>query len=197
MNCLRPGWAAGPEGKGERVVDDEMLPTPPWAPYVPSRAELDAFILRVLQHRGADFVRHAEGQFLVSLPGENRLATPCWLVVGEHSLLIEAFVMRHADENHARLYDFLLQRNTRMYGVSFALDADSDVYVVGRLPLHSVTGAEIDRILGCVLTYVDENFNAMLGIGFSSAIRREWAWRTERGESLANLQAFSRFADPG
>jgi len=24
----------------------------------------------------------------------------------------------------------------------------------------------------------------------------EWAWRVKRGESLANLQAFARFADP-
>ncbi|TAM92659.1 MAG: YbjN domain-containing protein, partial [Jatrophihabitans sp.] len=26
------------------------------------------------------------------------------------------------------------------------------------------------------------------------AIRREWAWRVKRGESLANLQAFRDFA---
>lgn len=175
---------------------DNDAASPPWAPYVPSLGELDAYLGQVLEDRGVDFVRHSEGQFLASLPGRNRLATPCWLVVGQRSLLVEAFVMRHADENHARLYDFLLQRNTRMYGVSFALDADSDVYVVGRVPLQSVTAEEIDRILGCVLTYVDENFNAMLGIGFSSAIRREWAWRTERGESLANLKPLARFAAP-
>ena len=35
-----------------------------------------------------------------------------------------------------------------------------------------------------------------LELGFGSAIRREWAWRVKRGESLANLQAFARFADP-
>jgi hypothetical protein len=29
-----------------------------------------------------------------------------------------------------------------------------------------------------------------LELGFSNAIRREWAWRVERGESLANLKAF-------
>ena len=34
-----------------------------------------------------------------------------------------------------------------------------------------------------------------LELGFASAIRREWAWRAKRGESLANLQAFARFAD--
>jgi hypothetical protein len=35
----------------------------------------------------------------------------------------------------------------------------------------------------------------MLEIGFSTAIRREWAWRVSRGESLANLQAFKHLID--
>jgi hypothetical protein len=29
-------------------------------------------------------------------------------------------------------------------------------------------------------------------IGFASAIRKEYAWRVKRGESLANLRAFAR-----
>jgi hypothetical protein len=36
----------------------------------------------------------------------------------------------------------------------------------------------------------------MLRLGFGDSIKREWAWRVKRGESLANLQAFARFADP-
>ena len=33
-------------------------------------------------------------------------------------------------------------------------------------------------------------------IGFASAIRKEYAWRVKRGESLANLRPFAR-ADRG
>ena len=160
------------------------------------RAELDAVIAATLEERELEFRRTGEGRFLVSLPGMHRLATPCWLIVGDHALLVEAFVMRHADEERERLYDFLLQRNARMYGVAFALDKDGDVYLVGRLPLAAVTPDELDRLLGAVLTYADENFDQMLQIGFGSSIKREWAWRVKRGESLANLQAFARFADP-
>jgi hypothetical protein len=72
----------------------------------------------------------------------------------------------------------------------------STVYLVGRLPLAAAAPDEIDRILGCVLSYSDENFDAALELGFASAIRREWAWRAKNGESLANLRAFARFADP-
>jgi putative sensory transduction regulator len=141
--------------------------------------------------------RPEPGHFLVRLAGQRKLATMTWLIAGAHSLHVEAFFCRQPDENHARFYKFLLERNTRMYGVHFAADEVGDVYLVGRLPLASVSTSEVDRVLGCVLTYSDDNFNPALEIGFASSIRREWAWRVKRGENLANLRAFARFADPG
>ncbi len=47
-----------------------------------------------------------------------------------------------------------------------------------------------------MLTYADDEFDRLLELGFASSIRREWEWRLKRGESLANLAAFARFADP-
>jgi Putative bacterial sensory transduction regulator len=142
------------------------------------------------------FEQPRPGAFLVKLEGQHKLATMTWLVVGEHSLGVEAFFCRRPDENREAFYRFLLERNGRMYGVRFTLDPVGDVYLTGRLPLSAVSTEDIDRLLGCVLTYSDENFDTALKLGFGSAIRREWAWRVKRGESLANLQAFARFADP-
>jgi hypothetical protein len=139
----------------------------------------------------------APGSYLVKLPGQHKLATMAWLITGSHSLHIEAFFCRKPDENHAEFYRFLLERNARMYGVHFALDPVGDVYLVGRQPLEAITPAEIDRLLGCVLSYADETFDAALMLGFSSAIRKEYAWRVKRGESLANLQAFGRLTGDG
>lgn len=143
-----------------------------------------------------DYDSPGEGQFFVRLPGEHKLATNCWLVVGAHSLLVEAFVIRAPDENHEEFWRFCLRRNARMYAVAFAADKAGDVYLVGRLPLQSVTADEVDRLLGSVLQYADEAFDPLLEIGFASSIRREWAWRQKNGESTANLRAFARFADP-
>lgn len=157
---------------------------------------LDVVIRAALDERELDYDRSAQGAYLVKLPGSHKLATMCWLVAGEHALLVEAFVMRRPDENRERLHAFLLQCNAKMYGVAFSIDDAGDVFLVGRVALHAVTADEIDRLLGCVLSYADENFDAMLEIGFSTSIRKEWAWRVKRGESLANLQAFARFADP-
>jgi hypothetical protein len=155
---------------------------------------MNAVIERTLAELGLEYENPRPGAYLVKLAGEHKLATMTWLIADQHSLLVEAFFCRQPDENHAEFYRFLLSRNGRMYGVHFALDPVGDVYLVGRLPLTAVD--DVDRLLGCVLTYSDETFDKALELGFASAIRREWRWRASRGESLANLQAFARFADP-
>ncbi|HEY2577916.1 MAG TPA: YbjN domain-containing protein [Streptosporangiaceae bacterium] len=144
---------------------------------------------------GLSYESPRPGAYLIKLAGEHKLATMTWLIAGAHSLHVEAFFCRQPDENHASFYRFLLERNARMYGVHFALDPLGDVYLTGRLPLGGVTAPEVDRLLGCVLSYADENFDPALELGFASSIRREWAWRSRRGENLDNLRAFARFAD--
>ncbi len=136
------------------------------------------------------------GTFVVEMPGERKLKTTASLVVGAHSLSVNAFVARRPDENHEAVYRWLLERNTRMYAVAFAVDHLGDIYLSGHLPLHAVTEAEVDRLLGSVLEYADAAFNSILELGFATSIRREWAWRHLRGESTRNLAAF-RHLDPG
>jgi hypothetical protein len=136
------------------------------------------------------------GRVVVTLPGERKLATTCSLVVGDHSVSINVFVVRRPDERAEEVYRWLLTRNTRTYGVAYALDALGDVFLVGRLPLHAVTGDELDRVFGAIHEAADGAFNTLLELGFGDAIRREWEWRTARGESTRNLDAFRHLAAP-
>jgi hypothetical protein len=155
-----------------------------------------ALIERVLTERSLDWEKTGDSAYVVTLPGEHKLKTACNLIVGEHALRIEAFVMRQPDERREELWAWLLRRNARMYGVSFSIDGVGDVYLTGRVSLNSLDEDELDRLLGAVLSYADESFDTMLEIGFGTSIRREWAWRVKRGESLANLQAFKHLAPP-
>jgi hypothetical protein len=90
----------------------------------------------------------------------------------------------------------MLERNMKMFGVAFALDAVGDIFLDARLPLSVVTPGEVDRLLGSVLTYADESFNVLLELGFATAIRKEWQWRTSRGEDTRNLDAFRGWLEP-
>ena len=147
-------------------------------------------IRRYLDDNDIEYDQVGDGVFATILPGEKKLQTPVRLDLGPHALGIHAFVCRKPDENHEGVYRWLLQRNLKMYGVAFALDAVGDIYLDGRLPLSAVTPGELDRLLGSVLSYADESFNAILELGFASSIRKEWEWRRLRGESTRNLEAF-------
>jgi hypothetical protein len=145
---------------------------------------------------GLEWQNPRDGFFVVTLPGTRKLSTTCSLAVGAHAVTVNAFVARHPDENHAEVYRWLLERNARMYGMSFTVDKLGDIYLVGRIPLSALNAEEIDRILGCVLEYADGSFNPILERGFATSIRKEHAWRVARGESTANLAAFAHLLHP-
>lgn len=147
-------------------------------------------ILEALSAAELEFTEHRPGVFDVDLPGERKLKTTVRLEVGQHSLGVHAFVARKPDENHEAVYRWLLEKNLKLFGVAFAVDAAGDIYLDGRLPLSSVTPDELDRLLGSVLSYADESFNSILELGFASSIRKEWQWRELRGEPTHNLEAF-------
>lgn len=153
--------------------------------------ELDHLIAAVLDEAGLEHEHGGPGSFRIILPGSEKLQTTCWLLVGQHGVLVEAFVCRRPDEAHEDVYRWLLRRNSRLYGVHYTLDKAGDIYLVGRLAHHAMTPQELDRVLGQVVEAADGDFNTLLEIGFASSIRREWAWRTARGESLNNLAAFA------
>ena len=163
------------------------------APPDPGPEQAAELIRRTLAEAEVQFSEPSPGTFVANLPGQKRLKTSCWLTVGAQGLAVEAFVMRRPDENADAVHRWLLAHNAKMFAVGWAIDDAGDVYLTGRLPLAAVTPEVIDRLLGSVLEYADSAFNTLLEIGFGSSIRREWAWRESRGESLANLAAFEGF----
>ena len=151
-----------------------------------AQATIDEF----LDSHDIDFEKSSESAYLLTLPGEQKLQTHCALVLGDQSLSINAFVIRKPDENESVVHEWMLKKNATMYCVAFAVNELGDIYLVGRLPFSAVTEQELDRVIGAVLQYSDSSFNPLLELGFANAIRREWAWRVSRGESLSNLAAF-------
>lgn len=130
------------------------------------------------------------GEYVVTLPGERKLRTVASVVVREAVTSVSAFVVRNPDENHEAFYRYLLRRNLRMPMLAYAVDASGDVYVRGSVPTPAVDDELLDQLMGALLTAADEPFNELLALGFLESMKKEWAWRVSRGESLANLEAF-------
>src|SRR5438034_6992586 len=110
--------------------------------------ETATLIEATLVERELAWERTGERRYAVTLPGTHKLKTVCNLIVGEHALRIEVFVMRQPDENREELWAWLLRRNARMYGVAFSIDALGDVYLTGRVSLNGLDSDELDRLLG-------------------------------------------------
>ncbi|MFJ1749181.1 YbjN domain-containing protein [Streptomyces sp. NPDC088116] len=163
---------------------------------VPATRAASETIERTLESAELEWESPEPGSYVVTLPGTRKLSTTCSLRVGRHALSLNAFVIRHPDENAERVQRWLLERNLKLYGVSYAVDRLGDVYLTGKLPLAAVTEDEIDRLLGSVLEAADGSFNTLLELGFASAIRKEYAWRVSRGESTRNLDAFAHLTRP-
>jgi Putative bacterial sensory transduction regulator len=156
-----------------------------------------AVIRSWLEDNEIEYQEPVDGIYSFNLPGEKKLQTPVRLDVGPHALGVHAFVCRNPDENHERVYRWLLERNLKLYAVAFAVDRHGDIYLDARLPLAALTGDELDRLLGSVLSTADESFNSILELGFASSIRKEWDWRRLRGEPTQNLEAFRGWLEAG
>lgn len=154
-----------------------------------------ASLRTTLEALGVDYEQVDAGACLVPLRGEHKLVTNAMLTVGDGALVVEAFFMRRPDDNVDEVHALLLRRNLRMFGVHFALDTLGDIYLIGRLPLVTINAADLDTVLGAVLTAADECFNPAIALGFSAAIRAEQAWRDKNGLDDANLEPFRRPAD--
>lgn len=106
---------------------------------VPDGTAAAQVIEATLNEAGLAWESPAPGNFVVTLPGTRKLSTTCSLIVGKHSLSLNAFVVRHPDENEAEVHRWLLERNLRLFGLSYAIDSLGDVYLAGKLPLSVVT----------------------------------------------------------
>ena len=159
-------------------------------------AEVAALVREALTAAGVEHEDGARpGEVVATLPGEHKLRTAVSLLVGDHSLSASAFVIRRPDENVDEVHRWLLRRNARLKGVAFAVDADGDVFVVGRLTLAAVSAQTLDALLGVLLETADTSFDPLLALGFLSSMRKEWAWRVSRGEPTDNLEAFRRLLE--
>ncbi|MFA5788231.1 MAG: YbjN domain-containing protein, partial [Actinomycetota bacterium] len=63
------------------------------------------------------------------------------------------------------------------YGLRYVLDELGDIFLMGAISLEAVSEDEVDRLMGCAITYADEVFPALVNIGFATAAERERRFR--------------------
>ncbi len=137
---------------------------------------LDGVLLDVLSDLGVALERVEAGAYVVTLPGAHGRATLVWLVAGEQSVAVEAFVLHLIDvPDPGPLHRWLLARNLRLRTVCFGLDDVGDVFLTGSLPHAGVDAATVDRVLGEVVQLVDEGTPALLRLAYGDRLATDEA----------------------
>src|SRR5699024_8515336 len=76
----------------------------------------------------------AASEIVVTLPGEKKLKTNVAISIFARTAHLQAFVIRHPDENSAEFNRWLLQKNLKPGPVTFAIDSLGDVYLRTSVP---------------------------------------------------------------
>ncbi len=127
----------------------------------------NAAILAVDRAEPGD-VGPSEHRWYVRLYGDEKEFTTVWLTLGQRTLRYETYVMPAPDENAAALYEQLLRRNERLTGCHFSIGMEDGIFLRGEIPASTVSPSALDSLIGTLYATVEQCFQALIRIGFSS-----------------------------
>lgn len=110
-------------------------------------------------------------RWVVRIEGEEKSFSAVWFHLGQRTLHVETYFMPAPEENHARVYEYLLRRGQKMSGFAFVIGLEDAVYLSGQIPVDRVSDAELDRMLGSVYMYVEQSFRPAMRIGYESRFK--------------------------
>ena len=109
-----------------------------------------------------------ERRWYVRLLGEDKDVWTAWWTINQRTFRYETFLMPAPEENEKEFYEHLLVRNRELTGMNLEIGEEHAIFLAGSLPVHVVTDADLDRVLGSMWAYVEKIFRPALRIGFAS-----------------------------
>jgi hypothetical protein len=105
-------------------------------------------------------------RWFVRLNGTEKSVFSVWFELGQRTLHVETYVMPAPEQQRERLFEYLLRKNNRLFGLTFTIGEEAAVYLAGRIHLRDITEAELDRLLGTAYVVTEECFRPLMRIGF-------------------------------
>lgn len=154
------------------MSDDDLQLVPASSPEELERisALIDAWIERQVDEPWVAAVEKMPGEphWFVRVNGDEKQVFTIWFLLRQRSLFVETYFMPAPEEQQALVYEFLLRRNLRIFGMGFAIGGEDAVYLTGEIHNHAVTDAELDRLLGTAYMQTEECFRPAMRLGFAS-----------------------------
>ena len=107
-----------------------------------------------------------EGRWAVRMAQQTRDFSTVWVTPGDRTVSFEVYVLPAPPRRVAEVYRQLLFRNHRAWRVHFAIDADGEIYLVGRVDVAQATEETIQYVFAEMYGLVDLSFRPLVRAGF-------------------------------
>jgi Putative bacterial sensory transduction regulator len=124
-----------------------------------------------MEHRSVTD-RTATDRWVLRFKGSEKDVIALWLTLGQRTVVVESEVMPAPEEAVADVHSFALVRNRSLFGLSYALGAESALYLVARMPAASIDPAELDRLCGAFVSEIDDVYPTVMSLGYPRHYRR-------------------------
>lgn len=114
---------------------------------------------------------HNESRWYVRISGEDKDNSMVLFTLGQRTLHFETYFMPSPEENRQDVFQYLLRKNSKLYGVSFGVGSEEAVYLSGQINSEVISSDTLDWVLGTIYKAVEECFKPALRLGFESRFK--------------------------
>ena len=100
--------------------------------------------------------------------GEEKSVFTVWFMLRQRSLFVETYFMPAPEQEKGAVYEYLLRRNLRMFGLKFSIGNEDAVYLTSEIHNDDVSVEELDRLLGTAYLETEQSFRPAMRLGFGA-----------------------------
>lgn len=112
-----------------------------------------------------------ESRWYVRISGEDKDNSMVLFTLGQRTLHFETYFMPSPEESRQDVFQYLLRKNSKLYGVSFGVGNEEAVYLSGQINSEVISSDTLDWVLGTIYKTVEECFKPALRLGFASRFK--------------------------
>ena len=112
-----------------------------------------------------------ESRWYVRISGEDKDNSMIVFTLGQRTFHFETYFMPSPEENRQDVFQYLLRKNSKLYGVSFGVGNEEAVYLSGQINSEVISSDTLDWVLGTIYKAVEECFKPALRLGFASRFK--------------------------
>ena len=112
-----------------------------------------------------------ERSWFVRITGEEKENSMIVFTLGQRTLHYETYFMPAPEENISDVFEYLLRKNHKLFGVSYGIGVENAIYLTGQIGNQTINSNTLDWVLGTLYSAIELSFKPALRLGFASRFK--------------------------